>query len=372
MAELADRLEVSLNFDPSLTPRDDGDLSPLAYAPSRAGVERLFRLVAARGKLPSVRREEGGLNCGLGRIEIDPEGNVFPFSGGVTSATCGTAPADALALSRAGSCRGGTANDRSWKQAAPSRPSVLPRAHAGAVGRRGHSRRGTGWWRTSPTRSIDRGSTGPDRPWCSPSPGSCSRSSRRLLHRAERRSSMSLDRRRRARRGSDAFDAPSRLPMAGQRAARSEPQTPAAITWAHDRVRINIAIRGRDRRVRRRARLYRTTEHAFPSRSRCAPPWRRGCPSRAASLHAAGLVIDGGAVVFFGDSGAGRPPWPAFRRSGVVGRAGRGGARGAPPFATGFWGTLGRGNAPAGLSYWSGSRRPVPAGAAVRRMPCAS
>lgn len=80
MAGLADRLEVSLNFDPSLTPRDDGDLSPLAYAPSRAGVERLFRLVAARGKLPTTGREAGGLNCGLGRITmaIDPEGNVFP------------------------------------------------------------------------------------------------------------------------------------------------------------------------------------------------------------------------------------------------------------------------------------------------------
>lgn len=80
MAGLADRLEVSLNMDPSLTPRDDGDLSPLAYAPSRAGVERLFRLVAARGKLPTTGREAGGLNCGLGRITmaVDPEGNVFP------------------------------------------------------------------------------------------------------------------------------------------------------------------------------------------------------------------------------------------------------------------------------------------------------
>jgi MoaA/NifB/PqqE/SkfB family radical SAM enzyme len=80
MAGLADRLEVSLNMDPSLTPRDDGDLSPLAYAPSRAGVERLFRLVAARGRLPTTGREAGGLNCGLGRITmaIDPEGNVFP------------------------------------------------------------------------------------------------------------------------------------------------------------------------------------------------------------------------------------------------------------------------------------------------------
>jgi len=80
MASLADRLEVSLNLDPNLTPRDDGDLSPLAYAPSRAGVERLFRLVAARGKLAATEREAGGLNCGLGRITmaIDPEGNVFP------------------------------------------------------------------------------------------------------------------------------------------------------------------------------------------------------------------------------------------------------------------------------------------------------
>ena len=38
MYALADALGVPLEFDPQLTPRDNGDADPLAVAPSRAGV----------------------------------------------------------------------------------------------------------------------------------------------------------------------------------------------------------------------------------------------------------------------------------------------------------------------------------------------
>jgi MoaA/NifB/PqqE/SkfB family radical SAM enzyme len=80
IVELADRLEVPHKLDAALTPRDDGDLGPLAYRASPAAVERMYRLVAERGHLPCVDREPGMVNCGLGRITlaVDPEGNVYP------------------------------------------------------------------------------------------------------------------------------------------------------------------------------------------------------------------------------------------------------------------------------------------------------
>jgi MoaA/NifB/PqqE/SkfB family radical SAM enzyme len=77
---LAERLEVPLRVDPTITPRDDGDRSPLGYAASGAAIDRIFRKVHAIGQLPSTDRTEGGFNCGLGRMTmaIDPEGNVYP------------------------------------------------------------------------------------------------------------------------------------------------------------------------------------------------------------------------------------------------------------------------------------------------------
>ncbi|HEX8172986.1 MAG TPA: radical SAM protein [Thermoanaerobaculia bacterium] len=73
---LAAARELPLQIDPHLTPRDDGDLSPLTYAPSREAVRRALLI----GGVEPMERVSGGANCGLGRITlaIDPEGNVFP------------------------------------------------------------------------------------------------------------------------------------------------------------------------------------------------------------------------------------------------------------------------------------------------------
>ncbi len=67
-------------LDPTLTPNDNGDLAPLSFAASAAGVAHLMATLRRVGRLPHVEREAGGVNCGLGRLTlaIDPEGNVFP------------------------------------------------------------------------------------------------------------------------------------------------------------------------------------------------------------------------------------------------------------------------------------------------------
>ncbi len=77
---LVDRLDVPHKVDATLTPRDDGDAGPLQYRASPEGVERMYRRLAERGRLPSVERPAGAVNCGLGRITVavDPEGNVYP------------------------------------------------------------------------------------------------------------------------------------------------------------------------------------------------------------------------------------------------------------------------------------------------------
>jgi radical SAM protein with 4Fe4S-binding SPASM domain len=98
MFELADRLDVPLQFDPEVTPRDDGDLSPLDISPSREGVENMVRLSMQRSRamnggadrLPIQLKMENapaskqgrGKNkvCGAGstNLIVDPFGNVFP------------------------------------------------------------------------------------------------------------------------------------------------------------------------------------------------------------------------------------------------------------------------------------------------------
>jgi MoaA/NifB/PqqE/SkfB family radical SAM enzyme len=80
MLALAEAKGVSLRMDAQVTPRDDGDSSPLRYVASAEGARRLMRLSAARGELPVTSRERGGVNCGLGRVTVtvDPEGNVYP------------------------------------------------------------------------------------------------------------------------------------------------------------------------------------------------------------------------------------------------------------------------------------------------------
>jgi MoaA/NifB/PqqE/SkfB family radical SAM enzyme len=80
MQALANRLDVPFRLDAIITPRDDGDMSPLAYRPSDATQQRLARLAIELGTQPDMARHEGQANCGLGRttLAIDPEGNVYP------------------------------------------------------------------------------------------------------------------------------------------------------------------------------------------------------------------------------------------------------------------------------------------------------
>jgi MoaA/NifB/PqqE/SkfB family radical SAM enzyme len=80
MIGLASQSRVPYRMDPSITPRDDGNTTPLGYAMSPEGLRRFMKMSLNSGALKSVNREEGGSNCGLGRstLAIDPEGNVYP------------------------------------------------------------------------------------------------------------------------------------------------------------------------------------------------------------------------------------------------------------------------------------------------------
>ena len=95
MYALADARGLRLAFDATVTPRDDGDLSPLRLAASEAGFRRLLLLQrrragarggsgepdalrpAADGDLPDPG---GDKHCGAGSstVAIDPHGDVFP------------------------------------------------------------------------------------------------------------------------------------------------------------------------------------------------------------------------------------------------------------------------------------------------------
>jgi mycofactocin biosynthetic radical S-adenosylmethionine protein MftC len=101
MFAIAAGLALPLQVDPDVTPRDDGDRSPLAMAASREGMERLFRLERDRGEeaaqaagtTPGGPGTSGpastdvpprgsymGKYCGAGSggIAVDPYGNVYP------------------------------------------------------------------------------------------------------------------------------------------------------------------------------------------------------------------------------------------------------------------------------------------------------
>jgi radical SAM protein with 4Fe4S-binding SPASM domain len=95
MLGLADSLSLPLAINPTVSPEDNGDQSPLDIAPSLAGRARLFRLLAERAEQAASRdhtivegnRQSGfeglatvGKNCGAGvsGVTIDPCGNVLP------------------------------------------------------------------------------------------------------------------------------------------------------------------------------------------------------------------------------------------------------------------------------------------------------
>jgi len=101
MFALADSLGVPIQFDPEVTPRDDGARGPLSITASREGKLRLLRLEFERGEAAakragieptaasssSVRLPDDGpasdtpsKHCGAGSsgIAVDPYGNVYP------------------------------------------------------------------------------------------------------------------------------------------------------------------------------------------------------------------------------------------------------------------------------------------------------
>jgi MoaA/NifB/PqqE/SkfB family radical SAM enzyme len=80
MVALTEREGLHYTVDPTLTHKDDGDAAPLAFSVSAEGLDRLYGLLAEKGRLPASGRVANGLNCGLGRttLAVDPEGNVYP------------------------------------------------------------------------------------------------------------------------------------------------------------------------------------------------------------------------------------------------------------------------------------------------------
>jgi len=84
MFALAERFGAPLTVDPDVTPRDDGDFSPLELAATPSGRKRLFSYgrdedVKPHGdaELPAVDSKK---HCGAGSsgIAVDPFGNVYP------------------------------------------------------------------------------------------------------------------------------------------------------------------------------------------------------------------------------------------------------------------------------------------------------
>jgi MoaA/NifB/PqqE/SkfB family radical SAM enzyme len=98
MLALASSLGVHLNIGPEVTPRDDGDRSPLAISASPEGLRRLFELRHTGARQPGAaagddqaapvvaRQFDEDLpvardkHCGAGSsgIAVDPYGNVYP------------------------------------------------------------------------------------------------------------------------------------------------------------------------------------------------------------------------------------------------------------------------------------------------------
>lgn len=88
MYAITEKLDVPHAFNDDLSPRDDGDQSPLTLAPSTEGLQAFMRAQRAHHrKLPdlptqkrSVSPDEGKRNCGAGTstLTVNPMGHVFP------------------------------------------------------------------------------------------------------------------------------------------------------------------------------------------------------------------------------------------------------------------------------------------------------
>lgn len=78
MTELALALGVGLKFDTHLSPKDDGDTTPLALAASSDALTQLFS--NQPGKINATPEAAPGKYCGAGAatLAIDPFGTVYP------------------------------------------------------------------------------------------------------------------------------------------------------------------------------------------------------------------------------------------------------------------------------------------------------
>lgn len=81
---LGERYDMAVTFDPVITPRDDGDRSPLHLQATREFLVRYYseEYVALRYGRPVQKRDDDTIsaNCGTGRtgFTIDPYGNIYP------------------------------------------------------------------------------------------------------------------------------------------------------------------------------------------------------------------------------------------------------------------------------------------------------
>jgi MoaA/NifB/PqqE/SkfB family radical SAM enzyme len=87
MYAITDALGVPLQFDLQVSPRDDGDRTPLSIVPSRDGITRLMQVAEQRSggaADENVHHDDPppppGKHCGAGSagIAVDPFGNVYP------------------------------------------------------------------------------------------------------------------------------------------------------------------------------------------------------------------------------------------------------------------------------------------------------
>jgi radical SAM protein with 4Fe4S-binding SPASM domain len=85
MYELAEHFAVPLKFDSQVTPKDNGDTSPLEISPSTEGLHQLFKIqhqyaLQMQSDDNTSNTKTTGNYCGAGSstIAIDPSGNVFP------------------------------------------------------------------------------------------------------------------------------------------------------------------------------------------------------------------------------------------------------------------------------------------------------
>ncbi|MEM1204888.1 MAG: radical SAM protein [Acidobacteriota bacterium] len=85
MMALADGLGMLVTISPTVTPRDNGDMSPMSIAPTDEGIKKLYRLYDQRVSDAEEAATCTGTpaldkNCGAGAagLAVDPYGSVYP------------------------------------------------------------------------------------------------------------------------------------------------------------------------------------------------------------------------------------------------------------------------------------------------------